>query len=88
MCWIHITSVELPISRCKTPYQSVNQALILILFTLSYVTNSKQVKVVYEPQKVSIGNYFLLRIPNHSGGPGNPSGPIGFNGKSATNFRS
>ena len=43
---------------------------------------------MYEPQKVSRVDCFLLRIPDHAGGPGNPSAPIGFNGKSATNFQS
>ena len=50
--------------------------------------HSKQVKVVYDPQKVSSDSYFLLRTPDHKGEPGNPSAPTGFNGKSATNFRS
>ena len=39
-------------------------------------------------QKVSKDDHFLLRIPEDKGGPGNPYAPIGFNGKSATNFRS
>ena len=43
---------------------------------------------MFWPQDVRIGSYFMLRIPDHKGGPGNPSAPIGFNGKSATNFRS
>ena len=35
--------------------------------------NSRQVKVLYVTQKVSSGNYFLLRIPDGKEGPGNPS---------------
>ena len=43
---------------------------------------------MFWPQKVCRIDHFLLRIPDDMGGPGNPSAPIGFNGKSATNFRS
>ena len=49
---------------------------------------SKRVKVVFWPQKYSAGDHFMLSIADYKGGPGNPSVPIGFNGKSATNFRS
>ena len=41
---------------------------------------------MYDTQKVSSGNHFLLRIPNDKGGPGNPSAPIDFNAFRATNF--
>ena len=40
------------------------------------------------PQKVCDGNYFLLRIPDDKGGPGNPSAPIDVNPFRTTNFRS
>ena len=46
------------------------------------------VKVVYVPQKVSIGTYFLLRILYVKGGRGNPSAPIDVNVFCTTNFRS
>ena len=39
-------------------------------------------------QKVFRGDHFLLGIPDHKGGLGNPSAPIDFNGKTATNIRS
>ena len=51
-------------------------------------TQSKQVKVLYDPQNIITSSYFLRGFPNHQGGPGNPSAPIGFNGKSITNIRS
>ena len=50
--------------------------------------NSKRVKVVLWPENSSVGSYFLLRIPDHKGGPGNPSAPIGINAFRTTNFRS
>ena len=43
---------------------------------------------MYGPQKVSVGNYYLLRIPDDEGGPGNPSAPIDVNAFRTTNFRS
>ena len=51
-------------------------------------TNSKREKVVFWSQKGCRGDDFLLRIPDDKGEPGIPSAAIGFNGKSATNFRS
>ena len=56
------------------------------LVKLVQYTNSKRIKVLFWAQKISIGTYILVRITNHKGGPGNPSAPIGFNGKSTTNF--
>ena len=43
---------------------------------------------MYGPQKVTIGSYFVLRIPSDKGGPGNPSAPIGINAFRTTKFRS
>ena len=43
---------------------------------------------MFWPQKVCRNDHFLLRIPDDKGGLRNPSAPIGFNEKSATNFRS
>ena len=43
---------------------------------------------MYWPQNVSRDYNLLIRSIIHEGGPGNPFAPIGFNGKSATNFRS
>ena len=43
---------------------------------------------MYGPQKVSVGNKYLLRIPDDKGGPGNPSAPIDVNAFHTTNFRS
>ena len=41
---------------------------------------------MYGPQKVTIGSYFVLRIPYDKGGPGNSSAPIGINAFRTTNF--
>ena len=43
---------------------------------------------MFRPQKVKEHKYFLLRIPNDNGGPGNPSAPIDVNALRTTNFRS
>ena len=59
-----------------------------VLLILVLAINSKRVKVLYDPQKVSISNHFWLRIPDHKGGPGNPSAPIAINAFRTTNFRS
>ena len=43
---------------------------------------------MYWPQKFSRGSHFWLRSTENAGGWGNPFFAIGFNAKSATNFRS
>ena len=34
---------------------------------------------MFRPQNVNVGSYFLQRIPDDKGGPGNPSAPIDVN---------
>ena len=51
-------------------------------------SKKKKEKVVYWPQMFSRGSHFLLRSTENAGGRGNPFFAIGFNAKSATNFRS
>ena len=49
---------------------------------------SKQEKVSFWPQNISIRGYFLLRILDDKGGPGNSSTPIDVSSYPTTNFRS
>ena len=65
-----------------------NIVFATVMLILVLATNSKRVKVVYWSQKVSLGNYFFLRLPDDKGRPGNPSAPIDVNAFCTTNFRS
>ena len=42
---------------------------------------------MFRPQNVNVGSYFLQRIPDDKGGPGNPSASIDVNAFRTTNFR-